>query len=930
MAYHIEKTASGADIVLDGMEKGISDNPYDGISDMRNVNIISVPKEASVNFSTQSIAQVPISAVAYTVDTNGLFTYNGTTPIKAGTKIALNTVTGGTVTVSGVTMTGNSSSLTSQFVQVAVGSSRIVAASNNKAGTSASIKIGLSSNPSNNDIILLTLNNTQISIKFVSSIGATAGNVLIGADADTTVSNLRYLLQHPSITSATQVALSAGNQTLVGYFTTDSDIVYDNSASTTGAGALSFSSAATGTLTNGAAVLVINNNGATGRTATWGGVAMTDVSGSSDVNIQTFILAAPPAGVATVAVSGGGATQATAMTFSGVHQTPQFTNQAGANPVAGVGDVTQSITPTNDASVPILIIDALTLYSAGTNITLVNKQATLSVGRATIPLHPSAATNYTMTRDGGGTGTVGRQIGALRSATVGTVTVGLATGTDYWIDTVPSATTFTLTTISPYATGAIGSVPPQVPASGSGTFSTSVNLGLFVQIVPNATNTAYYGIDTNGRVWVYALTNTSTNWIYLGNTATAASTPDFNVGIAVWNGYVMAFYDGTSGYYSYTCPTTATPPVWTAFKQLTNGAYPHRTFTDKNTTLYWCDGNQIGSLIELTTFDPTSAGTYTWSAAALLIQSDDISQCMEQLGTNLIIGGIYNQNYVWDRFSTGYIPLLVPENNTHRLVTVNSTTYMFVGNRGRIYQTNGANVQLYKKIPDHLSGTIEPIFTWGGAMYNKNQLYFSLSAFGSSVTAETGISQYGGIWAIDTTTDALRMVNQLSYGTYGGYCSELCGMIANATSTSGLTVQNFGLVCGWEDSTETASPNYGSDVLPVNSTPAVSNTPYTSYTAYVDFDLIPVGTYLNPATDTNVEFKLTTPLVSGEGVKLAYRQKISDSFTDITNGEFTTVGAYSGVTKVNFQKSQWLQIRCYLKSTATTPSYTRLKEVRLR
>ncbi len=94
--------------------------------------------------------------------------------------------------------------------------------------------------------------------------------------------------------------------------------------------------------------------------------------------------------------------------------------------------------------------------------------------------------------------------------------------------------------------------------------------------------------------------------------------------------------------------------------------------------------------------------------------------------------------------------------------------------------------------------------------------------------------------------------------------------------------------------------------------------------------MIPIGTYLNPTTDANVEFKLTVPMVSGEGVKLAYRQDLSQSFTDITNGEFTTAGAFSGVVKVNFQKSQWLQIRTYTKSTATTPSYTRLRELRIR
>lgn len=938
MSWRIEKTSVGADIVVEGFENGIADSPYQGISDMRNANIISVPGEASVNFKSQSIAQVPISGAAFTVAASvagaaGIFTYSGTL-LKAGTQITLNTLTGGTSSLPGVNMVGNSASITSQYSQVDTGPTRIITTSNGSTGTSANIKIGLISNPNNGDEVALVINSTQVLIHFVTAIGAVAGNVLIGANADATAANLRFLLQHPSTTNSTQVALSGPNQTLVGYFTTDSQIVFDKSVTASGAGALSFNSAATSSLTNGMAVLVINCEGVPSRTATWGGVSMTDVSGSNDPSIQTFMLANPPAGVATVTVSGGGATEATAMTFSGVFQTvaaqAAFTDQAGNGAVAGVGDVTMSITPTYDASVPLLIVDSTTTYSAGTNITIVNAQSRLSIGRATLPVHPIAATSYTMTRDGGGTGVVGRQIGALRPITPTNVTIGLTTTASYWVASSTS-TTFTLSSVGPYATGAQPNVPVIVPASGSGTFSTAVNMSLLTQIVPNATNTAYYGIDTNGRVWVYALTNTSTNWVYLGNTVTAASTPDFNTGIAVWNGYIFALYDGTDGYSLYTCPVTATPPVFTAFQDLINGPYPHRTFTDVNGTLYWCDGNAIGSLIQVTTFDPNNSATYVWTQNNLpILPENEVLQCINQLGSNLLLGGLYNFTYSWDKLSSDAIPIYVPENNCHRIVTVNSNAYLFVGNRGRIYITNGANAQLYKKVPDHISNTIEPIFVWGGAMYNKNQLYFALSAFTSSVSGETGISQYGGIWAIDTNTNALRLVNKLSYDTYGGYTAEMCGMIANATTTSGITIQNFGLVCGWEDSTETASPNYGSDVLPVNSSPAISNVPYSNYETYVDSDMIPIGTYLNPVTDANVEWKLTNPMVTGEGIKLQYRQDLSQAFADITGSEVTTAGVFSGVVQVNFQKSQWLQIRTLTKSTSTTPSYTRLKELRIR
>lgn len=508
---------------------------------------------------------------------------------------------------------------------------------------------------------------------------------------------------------------------------------------------------------------------------------------------------------------------------------------------------------------------------------------------------------------------------------------GLATATTYWIKSA-TATTFTVSA-SIGSAGSVGGLL-NVTTDGSGTFST-INLALLTQIVPNALNTAQYGIDTNGRAWVFPLSATATNWIYLGNTASANPAPDFNTGIAVWSGYIFILYNGSGGTALYTSPVTGTA-TFTLFKSLANTA-PHRTFIDKSNQFYWCDGPQLGSLIQLTTFNPATATTYTYSQNAVSVVATDVLQCIEQLGTNLVMGGIYNYAYTWDRFSTGYGLIFLPEVGTHRMVTVNSNTYLFCGNRGRIFITNGANAQLYMKVPDHLSNTVEPYFIWGGATYNKNQLYFSISAFSSADS--TSIPNYGGIWAIDTTTDAMRVVNQLSYGTYAGFTAEIATVTSSFfTTSSGLIQTSYGLLCGWEDSVDTATPNYGSDAVVFLTVPQMSNVPYSNYEAYIDSDMIPVGTYLNPKTDANVEYKLTVPMVAGEAVKLAYRQNLSQSFTTITSaarptGEFTSADVNAGLTgviQVNFQKSQWLQIRVLTKSTSTTPSYTRLRELRIR
>jgi len=182
-----------------------------------------------------------------------------------------------------------------------------------------------------------------------------------------------------------------------------------------------------------------------------------------------------------------------------------------------------------------------------------------------------------------------------------------------------------------------------------------------------------------------------------------------------------------------------------------------------------CNGSGIGQIEQLTTFDPTNASTYTATGTALIFPPFERANCIEQLGTNLLIGCSRNIMYSWSRdplnagVGSGGTPIEIPEAGITRIVAVNSNAYIFAGNRGRIYITNGANVTLYKKIPDHLSGTVEPYYQWGGAVYSRNQLYFSVSAFNSATN--TAIPNYGGIWAISTDTNAMRLTNILSYGT---------------------------------------------------------------------------------------------------------------------------------------------------------------------
>lgn len=508
---------------------------------------------------------------------------------------------------------------------------------------------------------------------------------------------------------------------------------------------------------------------------------------------------------------------------------------------------------------------------------------------------------------------------------------GITSGTVYWVGNV-SGTSFKL-----YTTQNLSGSAVDITSDGTNTFST-VNMGIpmysasttSVQIPVLSTGTQYL-VDSNGRVWRAA----SPIWIYTGNTTL---TNAHGNGLGYYEasdgtGYLFVFRNSLIDYtatatiswvYGWN-PADGTTGNTSAVLNFSNGTQSiHETLVGRDNVFYYCDKIYLGSFFEKSgqVFDPTNTATYTFAKKALALPTTDRAQCLAELGTNLLVGGANSFIYPWDRTSTSFsFPIFLSEVNTVKMVTVNTNTFVFCGNRGRIYITNGTQAKLYIKIPDHLSGSLDPIYTWTTAGFNKNQLYFGFKAINNDQTQITN-NPYGGLWAVDTDTNALRLSNQLSIGTYTGYAALFIPV-------SG-TVSGGAFYVGWSSNIETfASPVYGVDSTS-NTGAGASSQPYSNYETQIDTDMIPVGTLLNPYTPAQLEFKLTTPLVSGEGVKISWRTDLSQSFTQITNGETLTVGAISDVYTTSFEKAQWIQLRINTKSTNSSPSFVRLREIRIR
>jgi hypothetical protein len=569
------------------------------------------------------------------------------------------------------------------------------------------------------------------------------------------------------------------------------------------------------------------------------------------------------------------------------------------------------------------------------NVNIISTPGEASVNFATSKVSPSQLTGAIVSASSsvitftGGAG-LSTQMGILVS---GSTLAGVTSGQLY----LAKVSGATMTLWTNYA------LTNQVVISGTGTGTfTSLTVGdngSFTGIKHYTRDSLgyYWGIDSKGYVWSNRFLDANGNWTPSGNlpnTYSAGNGLVFYQGTST-NGYLFAFSNGSIDVCEMVSPYTwkyqwdwmnggylnsgnwgATPSSFTL--KATNSEYSHQAIVPPDGHVYFCDWNWIGQFFQTspsTPFDPATFATYTPSQTQLLPYNDR-AQCLSFLGTNLMVGGILNAIYPWDRVSTQFnFPILLGENTVWKMVTVNTNTFCFVGNRGRIYVSNGTNANLWKKVPDYVSGTVEPYFQFYDACYQKNQLYFSFSQHANPSFAS--LATVGGVWAVDLDTKALRMVNKLSYGTYAGYATALIAI--TPLGTGNPPASGAGLYIGWYDGVST----YGID--------STVSTVYTNGEATVTSDLIPIGTLLQPSTPQQVEFKLSTPLLTGEKVELQTAAYLGGPFTSqlITSGDGALISGNS--QSMNVQQQQWLLVKAILTGvTGANVSYNRLMQIRVK
>lgn len=313
----------------------------------------------------------------------------------------------------------------------------------------------------------------------------------------------------------------------------------------------------------------------------------------------------------------------------------------------------------------------------------------------------------------------------------------------------------------------------------------------------------------------------------------------------------------------------------------------------------------------------------TFTPQRLNLPVGEVAKSMAEVGNQVLIGAAGSVVYPWDQVAT--LPstfITLPEEDTQKIITVNQVGYLFTGYKGNIYVTDGSLASLALKVPDYCAGVpgtaasyIEPVYKWGGAMYLRGRVYFSIL---DQTASKAG--QCGGVWSFYPTQNlaveqdtglSLRLENRNSYGTYNGMATVLIP----SKDQNAIAPQYW---AGWYSSV--SSPLYGIDF-----TSTTSSSGYTFET-----DLMPVGTMLEKKTFSQIEYKLAAPLAVGEGVQLYIRANGVDAYASLGTAIVESTTGLSGYFNVNVQNMQWAQI--YGEVTTLTnalSSFGRLTGLRL-
>lgn len=440
----------------------------------------------------------------------------------------------------------------------------------------------------------------------------------------------------------------------------------------------------------------------------------------------------------------------------------------------------------------------------------------------------------------------------------------------------------------------------------------------FVKWFDTDPRTGYiYALDSNNDI--FRSTNEGATWtLFETNNGTGAT----GQGFKIWKDYIFHIRDKTIGVVG---PLSGTPTETTTWKSglesVDFGNFveaTHSMLVAQNDVLYFGNGRYVGSISENTgqTFDPSNSATFTFSLQALDLPDGYKVRCLEELGSNLMIGTWKGSSigkiksadiFPWDTSSSSFgIPIRLSEYGVHAMLNMNNLLYIIAGVNGSVYVSNGTSTRLLRKIPNYLTklqGGTYALFMPGAIAQQDGRIFFGMSSGGFDVT-----TPIFGVWSIDVN-GTLAFEYQISTGSIDFNATRLIGAIH--------PISEGRLLISWRDRIN------GQNLYGIDRTD--SDGRYEDYLASVQSANYRVGSPLAPTQFQEIDFILDEPLTEGDGIRIKYRRNLNEAFTTLGTYDFETEGPVDNFNK-SFPSDGFVNLQFQIEPNKNA----RLREIRIR
>ena len=498
----------------------------------------------------------------------------------------------------------------------------------------------------------------------------------------------------------------------------------------------------------------------------------------------------------------------------------------------------------------------------------------------------------------------------------GTLPGGITAGTTYYIqqaglDLTGLTNTFYVSAIE--STNFKDAV--MLTSSGTGTITMHI-VPAIVPPIKNTTITGFYWSDQSANLvpgnGATTLTLTSA-WL--------GANGEYNIVDPNGNNLLGIFVYGSNTVNLVTPALIQANPSGTFLVQVLNPSNAiYKTWNSKvDSNLYFTNGHVIGRIAvgfnSVLQFIPNIPVTYAvnYETVGLTIPQDTVVDMTDLRGQMVILGNY--DTYTWDYISTTVTaPNPVGEQTTGMINLLNNV-YIFAGQKGNIYVSNGASAQVLYKIPDSLAGIIDPVWSYGGYMFHRGKLYFQATASNT-----TGTNILAGVFSLNVsatlvtdveTSGAFVMEAQNSYGLAPASGASAVGVLMdNEPSSNGQD----SYYSAWSNGNNVGGIDYNSTLLWGNNEPMIET------------DIIPVGSILESQTLGLIEFKLDRPMTAGDSISLYSRTSLTDAYTLIKT---TSTAVLSDYDNSSINTAQWVQFKVTFAAASSGSSFIPLREIRL-